>query len=374
MTAVIEAPADRDTTLGLSDLGWGSPDGPRGPNPHRKRNRRVALASLLVLVLVFAATATTFVVVQARLAGQVDRIDGVFTGLEHRPARASGAAGEALNILVMGTDRRSEEPTTGTDARAEEWIPGAQRTDTIMVLHVDADRSGASLVSIPRDAWVEVPGHGMAKVNAAFSLEGPALAVETVEELTGVRIDHLAVVDWEGLEQITDTLGGVTLSVPRTIEDPANHVVWTRGRQTLTGAQALLYVRQRYGLPNGDLDRVRRQQSYLLGLMRAGMRRLGSHSPMGVYELLDTLTRHVSVDREWSVGDMRGLLMDLRDIKGSDLDLLTAPVSGLGYVGDQSVVHLDAAANAELWEAVRTDRVDAWTAEHPDASARRPVS
>ena len=357
---------------GLAVLGWRGEDPP--PRHRRSALRRAVLATLVFLVVLAVGIAALVIGVQAHLAGQVNRIDGVFAGLDHRPARPAGVAGKAVNILVMGTDRRSEEQTTGTDATAAEWIPGAQRTDTIMVLHIDADRQGASLISIPRDTWLYVPGYGMNKVNAAFSFAGPSLAVETIEQMTGIRIDHLAVVDWDGLKNITDSLGGVTLTVPRTIEDPHNHVVWTKGRQTLSGAQALLYVRQRYGLPNGDLDRVRRQQAYLLALMRSGLRRLGSHSPFGVYDLLDAVTQNVSVDSGWSVGEMRSLLLDLRNIRGADLNLLTVPVSGLGYEGAQSVVYLDWDENSKLWNAVYGDDLDAWQSAHPDAALTGPAS
>lgn len=369
---LIESPRTAEPG-GLADVGL-RPLEPGEPAARPRAVRRAMLVLLALALLLGAGVVTTTLVLQQRLEGQVHWVDDVFTGLDDRPPRPAGAAGGALNILVMGTDRRSDEPTTGSVARTPEWIPGAQRTDTIMVLHIDADRRGASLVSIPRDAWVPVPGHGMAKINAAFSLAGPSLAVETVEDLTGLRIDHLAVVDWEGLEAITDSLGGVTLTVPRTIEDPANHVVWTRGRQTLSGAQALLYVRQRYGLPRGDLDRVRRQQAYLLGLMRSGLRTLGSNSPLRVYDLLDVVTRNISLDRGWSVGELRSLLLDLRDVRPADLRMLTAPVSGFGYEGEQSVVHLDPATNLGLWQAVREDRVEEWAAAHPDELDSRPVS
>ncbi|RYJ06132.1 MAG: LytR family transcriptional regulator [Actinomycetales bacterium] len=362
MTATIE-PTEQEPS-GLSGLGFEIQVSDRRTR-RRTAVRRGLIAMLVFLVVTAVGATVTVMAVQSHLGGQLNRVDDVFTGLENRPERAPGAAGGAMNILVMGTDRRSDEPTTGTAATAVEWVPGAQRTDTIMVLHIDADRQGASIISIPRDSWMYIPGHGMNKVNAAFSLAGPSLAVETIERMTGLRIDHLAVVDWAGLESITDQLGGVTLTVPRTVEDPANNVVWTKGRQTLSGAQALLYVRQRYGLPNGDLDRVRRQQAYLLALMRSGLRALGSHSPFRVYDLLDAVTSNISVDSGWSVGDLRSLLLDLRDISPADLELITTPVSGFGYEGDQSVVYLDWATNSTLWNAVYRDDVSDWQEAHP---------
>lgn len=360
--------------LGLDDLGFAGSERPPEERDRRGLIRRIVIVLLVVTVLVGVATTGTVLWLQARLGGQVQHIDQVFAGLEDRPERAPGAAGEAMNILVMGTDRRSTVSTTGTDAEAQAWVPGAQRTDTIMVLHIDADREGASLISLPRDAWVYVPGYGMNKLNAAFSFAGPSLAVETVERLTALRIDHLAVVDWAGFEEITDAVGGVTLTVPQTVTDPQNNVVWTRGRQTLDGRQALLYVRQRYGLPNGDLDRVRRQQAYLLNLMRASITTLRSHDPFAIYDLLDVVTRNISVDSEWSTGEMRSTLLDLRGMRARDLDLLTVPVAGYGDESGQSVVYLDFPAGQRMWDAVYEDRVEDWVRAHPDAPLVGPTT
>ncbi len=362
-------------TEGLAALGWTCDEGDDAGRGRRSRIVRHAVVAIVTFTIVLGLAATgSAVYLQSRLGGQVHHIDQVFAGLDNRPARGSGAAAHAMNILVMGTDRRSDAATTGTAATAPEWIPGAQRTDTIMVLHLDADRQGATLISIPRDSWVYVPGYGMNKINAAFSLAGPSLAVETVERLTALRIDHLAVVDWAGLEAITDAVGGVTLTVPRTIADPQNHVVWNRGRQTLDGSQALLYVRQRYGLPNGDLDRVRRQQVYLASLMRAAMSTLRGHHPFAIYSLLDTITRNVSVDSGWSADEMRSTLLDLRGMEPRSLNLLTAPVSGFGDEAGQSVVYLDFPANQRMWDAVIDDDLDSWTDAHPAAPLTGPTS
>jgi LCP family protein required for cell wall assembly len=345
------------------------------PAPRRPRAMRRALIGLLVCVTVLGLALVGMLFhVQSRLSGQLDRIDNVFTGLADRPARStSGTAGDALNILVMGTDRRSEAATTGSEATAAEWVPGAQRTDTIMILHVDGDREGASLISIPRDAWVNVPGYGENKINAAFSFAGPALAVQTIEDYTGVRIDHLAVIDWTGFETLTDAAGGVTVTVPRTIEDTRHHVVWTKGEQRLDGSQALLYVRQRYGLPHGDFDRIRRQQAFLRSLMHSSITTLRGSNPKTAYDLLDATTKSISVDEGWSFDAMRDLTVDLRGISSRDVDFITAPVRGLGREGDQSVVYLDRAANRDLWSDVFDDRVDRWVERNGAAVAAGPV-
>jgi LCP family protein required for cell wall assembly len=336
---------------------------------------RLLVGLVVVLLLLGVAAVGAALMLQSRLDGQVDRIDGVFDGLENRPEKpVSGPGADAVNILLMGTDRRSEDATTGTGAAGPSWVPGAQRTDTIMLLHVDGDREGASVISIPRDAWVDVPGHGPNKVNAAFSLAGPSLAVETIEQLTDVRIDHLAVVDWSGYRELIDSVGGVQVNVPRTVEDPHNDVLWVKGRQTLDGDLALLYVRQRYGLARGDLDRVRRQQAVVRALLQESMGTLRSAQPVAIYDLLDTLTRNISVDSDWSVGEMRDLLLDLRSTKVSEIEFLTVPVAGFGTEGGgQSVVHLDDVAAAGLWRSVREDDVAAWVTDHEVETVTGPV-
>lgn len=328
--------------------------------------RRI-LTTLLVLVVVLGVAGVGgFLYLQHRLGGQVDRIPGVFAGLENRPTRVTtGDTEKALNVLLIGTDRRSEVATTGDNAESPEWEPGAQRSDTMMILHIDADRRGASVISIPRDSWVEIPGHGRDKINAAFSLGGPALAVETVERLTDVRIDHLAVVDWAGFAALTDALGGVTVTIPETVHDSARDYTWTAGEHHLDGEQALLYARQRYGLPGGDLDRVQRQQAFLRSLATSTLNRAGSKNPAAIYELLDVLTKNLSVDEEWSTGQMRDLLFSLRSLRGGSIDYLTAPVSGFGTEGAASVVYLDDDLGRGLWKSVREDDVESWVEAHP---------
>lgn len=337
------------------------------------RNTRRALAGLGVCMLLLGLVAVGAMAYLHHQLDEVDRIDGVFEGLGPRPARPTeGPGAHALNLLLLGTDRRSELATTGSEARSAEWLPGAQRSDAMMLVHLDADRDEVTVISLPRDSWVDVPGYGPAKINAAFSYGGPSLAVRTVEQLTGVRIDHLAVVDWEGFRELTDAVGGITVEVPDTVVDSARGITWTAGQHELDGQQALDYVGQRYGLPGGDLDRVRRQQVVLATLAEESLEMRSS--PGLALDFVGMLTRHVSVDDEWSNREMTSLAWSLRDVGRDDVRYLTAPVSGLGWEGAQSVVRLDRSAGKSLWTAVRTDRLDAWVDRHPgDGGQSGPV-
>lgn len=339
------------------------------PEPGRKRRSpvRKALIGLIVCAATLALIAGAGILyLEHRLTSHIGRIDGVFSGLGHRPARpTSGPAAEAVNILLLGTDRRSTVATTGSDAGAPSWLPGEQRSDTIMIVHIDGDRRGASVISIPRDSWVRVPGYGGAKINAAFSYEGPNLAVATVEGLTGLHIDHLAVVDWDGFKALTDAVGGIDVTVPKTVTDSARGITWTAGEHKLDGEQALAYVGQRYGLPGGDLDRVKRQQAFLRTLMQASLHQEMRKNPRMVYGFLDTVAQHLSVDSGWSTKDMATLAFSLRGLHTSEIHYLTVPVAGLGWVGDQSIVRLQQGLDQRLWSAVRNDTVDEWTQHHP---------
>jgi LCP family protein required for cell wall assembly len=337
----------------------------------RSRRRRITMMVLTFFcVLAVAATGTAYYLGR-QLVAPIDRIEGVFSNLEQgqRPPKpAPGQPGyEAVNILLLGTDRRSDVPTTGDHAEAAAWVPGAQRSDAMLLVHIDADREGATIVSLPRDSWVEVPGYGYDKINAGFSYGGATLAVATVEKLTHVRIDHLAVIDWDGIRRLTDALGGVTVTVPEDVYDSARGISWSAGVHQLDGQDALNYVGQRYGLPGGDLDRAKRQQNFLRVLMVDTLSRISAAGPWEIYKLLKVVTNNLSVDDEWSVKEMARLAWSLRDLDEDRVAFLTVPVAGLGWEGAASVVHLDLGLGRQLWDAVRTDRVAGWLREHPDA-------
>ncbi|MBC7276298.1 LCP family protein [Nocardioides sp.] len=337
------------------------------------KKSRIWLGVGIAFVVLVVAVAGSGWYLAHRLDRQVQTVD-VFSGLEERPEPASDAAAGAMNILLLGTDGRTGgKSTTGSGATGS-WTPGEQRADTMMLLHLSADRRSASVVSIPRDSWVRIPGHGKAKVNAAFSQGGPRLSVQTVEKLTGVRIDHVAWVDWAGFEEIGDLLGGVEVYVPETVHDSARDHTWTKGTHLLSGEEALLYVRQRYGLPGGDLDRVKRQQYVLRSILRGLRQSVDPKNPKKAYDLLDIITRHLTVDSGFSGGDLRSLALDLARMSSSDLTFFTAPVAGLGKEGAQSVVHLDARKGRRLWAAMREDEMGVWLAANPEVVTGGTVS
>lgn len=324
----------------------------------RSRTRRILIGLIgVVLALILLAAAGIYLLTE-RLGNNVARVPDVFAGLDGtvRPVEQSGTT-----FLLVGTDSRSAEPTTGTNAEPGVQ-PGSQRSDVIMVAWLADDGTSASVTSIPRDSWVDIPGRGKNKINAAYAFGGAPLLIETAEQLTGIRIDHFAVIDFAGFEEMVDSVGGIDVRVAR--QTGHEDVVFHEGLNHLDGAKALHYVRERYDLPAGDLDRARRQQNVLRALLGKAGDSLAD--PAGLYHLVDATTRTVSVDDTLSNGGLRDLALRARGLRAAGVSFVSVPVSGLGTQGPQSVVYLDEALGRQLWDAVRAGTVAEYLANHPD--------
>lgn len=330
----------------------------------RRRGRAVLLTALAMVLVLGVGAVVGVVVMRDRLDANVERLGDPFADLPSRPPTTEPTAPEerrAMNILVLGSDSRisAGDPS--------QWEQGAQRTDAIMLVHLPADAEGAYAMSIPRDSWVEIPGHGEAKINAAFSLGGPSLMIQTVEQLTGVRIDHFAVTDFESFEAVTDQLGGVLITLKQDLEVGGS--VLEGGQQHLmTGEEALTYVRQRKNLARGDFDRVQRQQAWMRAIFARMRNEQTLQNPAESYPFLDAVTRTVAFDDGFTRDVMNDLVDRAKNLGSTDIGFFTVPIQGTGTSADgQSIVLLDRGPFDELMAAVREDRVGEYVANHPDA-------
>lgn len=320
-----------------------------------RRLRRLLWISLATLLVLGGLGAGGLYFYQASLDGDIVRAPAALpTSAEEEKRRPQPKPGDGETWLLVGTDRRAESATTGEDAKAKLWQPGSQRTDTIMLAHLSEDREHAAIVSIPRDSWVSIPGRGRAKINAAFSWGGPALLVKTIESLTGIRVDHYAAIDFKGFATAVDAVDGVDVEISRTVRDTNSGITWTAGRHHLDGEQALRFVRQRYNLPGGDFDRIKRQQALLKALSDRALSAGTLTNPVKVDGLLRAVTRSITVDDGVTPGMLRGLLTDLAGFDSSGF--VTMPTRGTGMEGPQSVVYLDDAKTKALSEAIKADR------------------
>jgi LCP family protein required for cell wall assembly len=343
----------------------GVPDDPARRARRRRRTRRVLYGALILLCTGVLLVAGTGYWVYEHYTGRVQRIPNAFPTNVPKSALPPPSKDGSQTFLLVGVDSRSDLPTTGKDAKAPEWRPGAQRSDTMMLVHLPADHKNAYVVSLPRDSWVDIPGHGKAKLNAAFSWGGPPLLIDTVQRLTKVTIDHLAVIDWSGFRKLTDAVGGVDITVDKTVtrkNGPGGY--WTAGTHHMNGSDALDYVRERYGLPRGDLDRTHRQQNFLRAVLSKMLSGGTFSNPLKLKRALDQVTSVVSVDDRLSDSDLRGLVWNMRGVRSSDMVFMNAPVAGFDMIQKQSVVLLDDNGTSELWEAMRNDTMADYVSTH----------
>ena len=334
------------------------------------RGWRAALLSVLAIFLVLTlATGGIALWVRHSLGSSLETFEDPFSGIPTRAPEQQVPEGQeaATNILVLGTDSR----TSAGDP--SQWEAGAQRTDAIMIMQISGDNKDVSVMSIPRDSWVSIPGHGEGKINAAYSYGGPSLTIQTVENLTGIRISHFVIADFESFQNLTNELGGVTINLkePQTLagtEFPA-------GAQHLNGKQALAYTRERKSLPGGDFDRVKRQQAWMRAIVRQVLTSRTLSNPTSLYSFLKTATQTVAVDESFTIDEMQSLAFGLRGLRSNDISFMTAPNNGTGTSPDgQSIVELNPDADTPLFEAFATDTVEDYLAQHPDAVELLPAS
>lgn len=328
--------------------------------PHRRR--RPLLTALVATVGALTAVATVLAVVASVFVGGLAQRYDAGRSVLHDPFptgdRPSDPGG-ALDVLLIGSDSRAR-----LDPGHDRTTGG--RSDTLMVAHVSGDRRHVSLVSILRDSWVDVPGHGTAKINAAYSWGGVPLTVRTVEQLLDVRIDHVAEIDLAGFAGMTDALGGVTVQSPEAFDAGGHHFV--AGANELDGAAALAFVRERHSFADADHTRVRNQQAFVRGLVDRLTSRDTLTDPGAVQRFVSSTSEYLTVDPGLTSSTLAGLGWSLRGLRPGDLDTFTLPTAGGGTSPDgQSYVRVDEAQLAELAIALRSDDVAGWRATHPAA-------
>jgi LCP family protein required for cell wall assembly len=299
---------------------------------------------LLVLVVLVAGLVRSF-------DGLTVLADGdVFPAESTRPA---ASATGALNVLLLGTDSLSG---LGEEARLEDGGPTGQRADTMVVAHVPADRSGIYLVSLMRDLWVSVPGQGDGKLNSAFAAGGIPLTVQTIEGLLGARIDHVALVDFEGFAAISTALGGVVVDSPIAFES-ANMpgFSFSAGENRVAGDEALAFVRERYAFPDSDFQRVENQRSFLEGVFRGLGDSAGRLDVDRVTTGLSRMSDALVVDAGLDVATVASLTASLAGVSAEDIVSFTLRTRGTATRDGQSVVLPDGEAAAELGRAMAAD-------------------
>ncbi|MEU1872689.1 LCP family protein [Streptomyces sp. NPDC019793] len=339
----------------------------------RRRRRRLGIAGAVVVALAGGAVGVGWAV-YAKLSGNITSDEAAAAELaRYEKERPTSLVRGAQNVLLIGSDSRAGDGNAryGRDS-------GTERSDTTILLHLAAGRDSVTAVSLPRDLMVDVPGchrpdgsrtePALQQFNYAFAAGGSACSIRTVEKLTGIRVDHHVVVDFEGFKEMVDALDGVEVCLRRPVDDKDAKLRLPAGRVTLDGEQALGYVRARKSLGDGsDTDRMDRQQRFLGALVNKVQSNDVLLNPVKLYPVLDAATSSLTTDPD--LANLRGLydlVRGLRGIPAERVQFLTVPRES--YTGDANRDQLVQPAAEKLFTRLRTDEPVTITASREDST------
>ena len=317
---------------------------------------RSTLGRLAVATRVVAALVAVAVLGSSGWGWYLGRVaDASVNRTDAIPSSGNEGGGSAMNLLLVGNDSRA----SATEAELEALNTTANEginTDTMILVHVPADGSKASFVSFPRDSYVEIPGYGPDKLNAAYAYgyqyeagegateetrqaAGAQLLVQTISGLTGLQIDHYAEVDLLGFFKLSSVVGGVEVNLCEPVKDRYSGVDLPAGVQTISGEQALAFVRQRHGLPRGDFDRIIRQQTFLGGMVRKMLSDNVLFDLGKQRQLVQAAADSLTVDRSL---DLLGLAGQMQSVTAGSIDFQTVPYVGTDTDDDgRSIIRLE---------------------------------
>jgi LCP family protein required for cell wall assembly len=320
-----------------------TPAGPAGPGLPRGRGwlrpRRIFGVLALVIVVLLAATATTYFYFNAKLHRSNILVD--YAG---RPAAGSGT-----NWLIAGSDSR-QGLTKKQERKFSTGVASGSRSDTIMILHVPAGGGRPVLISIPRDSYVNIPGHGMDKINAAYSIGGPALLAKTIQADTGLYMNHFMDIGFGGFVNVVNAVGGVRICLSAPLHDSASGLHLKKGCHVLSGGKALAYVRDRHDFATQDLQREQDQRIFLKSLLTKMTSPAVMFNPFSALPAASGVVGTLTVDEGTNLYQLVQVAMAMRNPQTT-----TVPIANSNYptaAGD--AVLWNSTQASELWNDLKT--------------------
>ncbi|WP_241668120.1 LCP family protein [Pedococcus bigeumensis] len=314
-------------------------DGPR-------RRRRFPVVRLVLLLV--AAWVAFMVFTPLHAWNTVTKVDTTPAGT--RPADSKG-----FNYLLVGSDSREGLSA----AQRKEYATGkaaGRRTDSIILVHVPQGGGKPALISLPRDSYVPIPGHGSNKINAAFAFGGPNLLVQTVERVTDLHVDGYVEIGFAGFASVVDSVGGVDICVPFKMNDKKAGINLKKGCQVLDGKNALGYVRARYSDPRGDIGRAERQRQFLAAIMKKALTPSTVLVPTRYWGFSHAAAKGLIVGEDTSMRDASRVLLAMRAVSNDQGLSLVVPLSSLNYqTSAGSSVKWDTKRAKALFTLLRND-------------------
>ncbi len=338
------------------------------------RRRRILKWTAIVLAVVVLSVAAIGLILYKKLEGNITAYDPPDLGTNQPVKPKVEGPKEPLNVLILGSDNRD-----GTKIGGE--TPGL--SDTTILLHLSADRRRAYGVSIPRDAMVErpdcrskdgkstVPG-GRTQFNAAYAVGGPGCTIKTVQAITNIKIDHYVVINFAGFKDMVNAINGVRVCVPEEVNDNVGHIHLPAGTYKVTGEQALDYVRVRHdiGIANGDIGRMKRQQSFIAAMVEKVVSKGTLTNPARLYRFLNAATKSLTTDSGFAhLRELASLGTSLKNIGLDNVQFITVPNEA--YVPDPNRLQIAPDA-AKLWRKMRLDKPLGRFADDAVTPGRKP--
>jgi len=310
---------------------------------HGSRRRSRVKTALVVVSGVVAVTMVASLGFAAFLAATFDAntttLDGVIATVKPTPGAPAEDTTPPENILILGSDTRGK---LGTNPDAE-----GNRSDVVMLVHLDGDRKNVQILSIPRDTWVDIPCYGKGKINWAMSYGGVSCAVDTVEGFLGITIDHFVLINFSGVKNLTEVLDGVTVDNPRAFTSDVNDYEFNRyfyeqGPIELRGPRALAFVRERHAFSDGDVSRVKNQQLFINGVVDK-LLTLGVLTNPGKMSTIaaaigELLVVDPGLDSSWVIR----IAVAISPFDRSRLSMLVMPIERTALIGSQYAIIPDA--------------------------------
>jgi len=343
------------------------------------RSIKIFTGISIAVLAISAISALAFGTVTA----SINKID-VFSGIDKRPEKKS----TAMNYLLVGSDTREGLSKAELKALRVGSVATAagKRSDTILLVHISKARDKAVMISIPRDTFALIPEHTSksgklipavySKINSSFNWGGAPLLIQTIEEMTELKIDHYIEINFAGFARIVDSIGGVEVCTKKDINDPKSHLILEAGVHTLNGIESLKYVRTREFDGLGDLGRMQRQQAFMSAVLRKATSAGVLLNPVTMASFINSSLSAVTTDSELKNSDLIALAKQMKSLSTSSVRTLTVPLSNLNYYsnGVTSAVLWDPVLAPQLWTRLREDQavVDEVVASPSPSSTKSP--
>ena len=343
------------------------------------RSIKIFTGISIAVLAISAISALAFGTVTA----SINKID-VFSGIDKRPEKKS----TAMNYLLVGSDTREGLSKAELKALRVGSVATAagKRSDTMLLVHISKARDKAVMISIPRDTFALIPEHTSksgklipavySKINSSFNWGGAPLLIQTIEEMTELKIDHYIEINFAGFARIVDSIGGVEVCTKKDINDPKSHLILEAGVHTLNGIESLKYVRTREFDGLGDLGRMQRQQAFMSAVLRKATSAGVLLNPVTMASFINSSLSAVTTDSELKNSDLIALAKQMKSLSTSSVRTLTVPLSNLNYYsnGVTSAVLWDPVLAPQLWTRLREDQavVDEVVASPSPSSTKSP--